>query len=275
MTTRPGQEESGVAFESFRGQQERRSRRQRQASLALSIVFHGALVAAGVAHSYWHVDELAPPKLRVTFMSIPPSPPPPMPRLVDGRGEAREVAPPASPPAGGHAAPKKVAIEAKVLEPVSPLPVEDEYDDEDAKPSATVFKHSIGEADSSEDHGVDGGTKRATHGGTAGGTSVAASAVLGPQSVSPRFGTLQKESGDMPPFPSSLMHDKLVYVVDTRICVSTTGAVYRLTIRKRSGTILDANVVDTVKKWRYRPLTVNKVPVPFCYPVRFEFRSES
>jgi TonB family protein len=169
-----------------------------------------------------------------------------------------------------------VALETSVVANEDLREQEDEYDDEDpAPPSPTAYRNSIGEADLGEGDGVRGGVKGGTSGGTAGATLGAASAAPGPQSVSPQVGTLQKESGDMPPFPSYLMHDKLVYVVQTKICVSTTGAVSRLTIKKRSGTILDANVVETVKKWRYRPLTVNNAPVPFCYPVRFEFRSES
>jgi TonB family protein len=272
----------GVAFESFRSREQRPSRRQRQLSFALSVVFHGALIAAGVAFSFWHVEELSPPKLRVTFMSMPPPPPPPppppLPQLAAGSEDIKRVAPPAPPPAGGHAGAKKAAIETPLPAREEPRKDEDEYDDEDpVRPSviATTYKDSIGEADSGEGPGVRGGAKDGTSGGAPGGKVGGAPAAPGPQSLSPQVGTLQKESGDMPPFPSSLMHDKLVYRVETKICVSTNGAVYRLTIRKRSGTILDANVVDTVKKWRYRPLTVNNEPVPFCYPVTFEFRSES
>ena len=78
----------------------------------------------------------------------------------------------------------------------------------------------------------------------------------------------------MPPFSASLMHGKVVYVVDTKICVSPTGDVAALKITKRSHTVLDDSVINTVKTWRYRPMTVNDTPVAFCYPVRFEFRSE-
>jgi hypothetical protein len=51
-----------VAFEGFRAQSGKRPRRNRL-TLALSIVFHGALLAAGVAYSFWHVDELTPPSV--------------------------------------------------------------------------------------------------------------------------------------------------------------------------------------------------------------------
>ena len=67
--------------------------RQRRVAFTLVAVFHGVLIAAGVVYSYWHVEELTPPTLRVTFMSAPPPPPPPPP-----------------PPAGGGARAKKVAV---------------------------------------------------------------------------------------------------------------------------------------------------------------------
>lgn len=284
-----------MAFESFRTREERGARRRRHSAFALVIVFHCALIAAGVAYSYWHVEELAPPRLRVTFTSMAPLPPP-TPRPARGREDAKKLAPP-PPAAGGHAGGKKAAIETKAYEAVSPPPAEtlqplekpmlaknefrkheDEYDEEDdAKPSASaaVHKDSIDDADFGADHGVKGGVKGGTVRGAVGGTIGGVATSLGPRSVSPQVGALLKESGNMPPFSESLMHNKVVYVVDTKICVSTTGAVYGLTIRKRSGTVLDASVVDTIKTWRYRPMTVNNTPVPFCYPVRFEFRSES
>ena len=271
-----------MAFESFRRQEERLPRRQRQVSFALVAIFHGAFIAAGVAYSYWHVEELAPPGLRVAFMSMAPSLPP-TPQPVGGRAGAKKLAPP--PPAGGHAVGRKVAIKTKVSEPVrppeEPTPVEkafskheDEYDEADnATPStdADVREHSIDGEDLGEDHGVKGGVKGGTVGGKIGGVA----APEGPRSVSPLVGSLQKESGNMPPFPSSLMRGKIVYVVETKICVSTIGAVDSVTITRRSDTVLDASVVSTLKAWRYRPMTLNNAAVAFCYPVRFEFRSQS
>ena len=94
-----------------------------------------------------------------------------------------------------------------------------------------------------------------------------------PQSMSTRFGTAQKESGKIPPFPKSLVHGNMVYVVDAKICVSTTGDVDTVTLTKPSDTALDASVLNTVKTWRHRPLMMNNTPLAFCYPARFEFRS--
>ena len=94
-----------------------------------------------------------------------------------------------------------------------------------------------------------------------------------PQSMSRLFGTLQKESGNDPPFPESLRHGNMVYAVETKICVSPTGDVDTVSLTKPSDTLLDASVLNTVKTWRYRPMTINDMPVAFCYPARFEFQS--
>jgi TonB family protein len=112
-------------------------------------------------------------------------------------------------------------------------------------------------------------------GGTVGGAVGVVAAPQGPRLVSPQVGALLKKSGNMPPFSASLMHGNTVYVVETKLCVSATGGVASVTLTKASNTVLDAAVVDTVKTWLYRPMTVNNTPVDFCYPVRFEFRSES
>ena len=260
-------------------------------SFALVAIFHGALIVAGVAYSYWHVEELAPPGLRVTLMSMAPSLPP-TPEPAGGRAGAKKLAPP--PPAGGHAVGRKVGIETKVSEPVTPPPAaivpppekpmpvktafsehEDEYDNAKQSAGGEVRKDSIDGEDFGEDHGVKGGVKGGIVGGAIGGKIGGVAAPEGQRLVSSQVGSLQKESGNMPPFSSSLMYDKMVYVVETRICISTSGTVDSVTITRRSDTELDAGVSNTLKAWRYRPMTLNNTPVAFCYPVRFEFRSES
>ena len=155
-------------------------------------------------------------------------------------------------------------------------PNKDEPDD--AKPIASVapFKEATDGGGLGGGQGLkEGGGKGTSLQGASAGTTGRAGAPEGPQSVSTLVGALQKQSGNMPPFESSLLHDKIVYVVETQICVSKTGAVDSVTITRKSDTMLDDSVLNTLRTWRYRPMTVNKAPVPFCYPVRFEFRSES
>ena len=43
---------------------------------------------------------------------------------------------------------------------------------------------------------------------------------------------------------------------------------------KGADPLLDEAVLTKVKCWRFRPLLANDVPVPFCYPATFEFKSQ-
>src|SRR5262249_7180884 len=88
-----------MAFEAFRAQAEAPRRGGRKTLwYALSIASHGVLIPAGVAYSFWHIEELSPPLLKVTFMSAAPPPPPAAP-----------------PPAGGGAAAKKKIVKPKPI----------------------------------------------------------------------------------------------------------------------------------------------------------------
>jgi protein TonB len=264
-----------VAFESFRAQDRGAPTRQRRVAFLLVAVFHGVLIAAGIVYSYWHVEELTPPTLRVTFMSAAPPPPPPPP-----------------PPAGGGSRAKKVAIKTKTPEPVPEKPPEivqppekvkpikkefrkhvDEYvEEENSKPGVGKGKGSIEDGDEDgEEGGVIGGQKGGVIGGSIGGLGTTPAA---PRMMPPQFGGLQKLSGDDPDFPPSLNHGDMSYVVEATICVSVTGSVETIRITKGSDPLLNDSVTRRVtKEWRYRPMRSGGIVAPFCYPARFEFNS--
>jgi protein TonB len=267
-----------VAFESFRAQDRGRARRQRRVAFALVAVFHGVLIAAGVVYSYWHVDELTPPTLRVTFMSAAPPPPPPPP-----------------PPAGGGSRPKKAAPKTKAPEIVPEKPPEivqppekvkpikfqrRKYTDEDvveddAKPAAGVGKGK-GSIDDGDDDGEEGGVKGGQKGGVIGGSIGGIGATPAPpRLMPPQFGALQKISGADPDFPVSLNRGGASYIVEARICVTATGSVDTITITKRSDSLLNDSVTNKVKTWRFRPMRSNGIAAPFCYQARFEFNSHT
>ena len=242
-------------------------------------ILHGALIAVGVVYSYWHVDELTPPTLRVTFISASPPPPPP----------------PPPPPAGGGAK-KKVAIKTKpvevaivqpkpteIVQPrVTPKPVKQktfrQHEDEEEEDEPAGVKGGVkggqegGVIGGDVTNGVIGGVKGGTPGGVIGGTG-AATAPVAPKFLPPMMGAAQKLSGDDPPFPPSLNHGGIEYVVQAKICVNRDGVVDGVTLMKRADTLLDDGVAKTVKTWRFRPLSSNGAPVPFCYFGRFEFKS--
>ena len=253
-----------MAFEAFRAQSETPAGSARRSLWYFaSIAFHGALIVVGIAYSFWHVEELSPPLLKVTFLSAAPPPPP---------------APP--PPAGGGSAVKKKTIKPKVVvqktEIVQPKEIPKEAPQEEPKPKA-------------EDHGEKDGVKGGTIGGTAGGTlggtmggtiggtpgGVVGAAAAAPKFLPPNMAKQQLLSGPDPDFPPSLNHGGNVYRVLVKICVSTAGGVEKVTLMKGADSLLDESVLSKVKTWRFRPLLANNVPVPFCYPATFEFKSHS
>jgi protein TonB len=263
-----------VAFEAFRARESSRSRRQRRAAFVLVAVFHGVLIAAGVVYSYWHVEELTPPTLRVTFMSAPPPPPPPPP-----------------PPGGGGARPKKIAVKPKT-EPIPEKPpdivqppekvkpkkferrkYEDEYEEKADAKTAVAGKGTIGDGDDDgEEGGVKGGQKGGVIGGTIGGTGTTPTVA---KIVAPAVGMTHRMNCAQPDFPASVRRAGLTYSVLAKICVSATGVVDTVTIlRHATNSVLDDSVVKSERACRYRPFMFGNMPAPFCYVQPFEFRGE-
>ena len=93
---RAGREELTMAFEAFRAQAAPARAGRKRLWYAISIGFHGALIAAGVVYSFWHIEELSPPLLKVTFLSAAPPPPPAAPPPAGG-GTTPRRSPPSKP----------------------------------------------------------------------------------------------------------------------------------------------------------------------------------
>jgi protein TonB len=259
-----------VAFDAFRGQSQTQPRAGRRLTTALSIAFHGALLAAGVAYSFWHIDELTPPSVKVTFLTGAPPPPPP------------------PPPAGGGGARRRIAGKPKPTLQPRPSDLVQPHETPRQAPQESPRPDSEGPG---EKAGVKGGVIGGTVGGTIGGTvggavggkvggvvggsiGGAGTAPVAAKFLPPNLGALQKESGDLPPLPPSLNRAGASYVVMAKICVARTGNVDSVTLVKRADPLLDDGVVRTVKSWRFRPLLANDTAVPFCYFGRFEFKGQ-
>jgi protein TonB len=260
-----------MAFEAFLERDDVRPRRRRRVTYTVSLIVHAALLGVGIAYSFWRVDEISPPTVRVTFMSSAPPP----------------AAPPPPAAGGGSAAPRK-----KILPKVKPtlatlvqprlIPPKRETDEPKTEPP------DDDDPDQAFAGGTRGGTKGGTIGGTIGGTlggtpggtiGGGAGGTPGPRStpprmVAPNMGAKQKASGDDPEFPAILRRAGTLYVVLAKVCVSRTGTVDGVSILKGAHPMLDAKVIAAVKAWRYRPLLADSNAVPFCYPLRFEFNSD-
>ncbi|HET6148580.1 MAG TPA: energy transducer TonB [Polyangia bacterium] len=258
-----------MAFEAFLQRDDARPRRRRRLTFTVSVIVHAALLAGGVAYSFWRVEEISPPTVRVTFLSSAPPPP----------------APPPPPPAGGgDAAPRKknpttprttltTLVQPKIVPPKKEEPRDQPPDDDD--PDQAIAGGTKGGTKGGviggELGGVIGGTVGGTVGGVVGGQAGPKAAA--PKMLAPQMGALQKQSGDDPDFPAVLRRSGMVYVVLTKICVSRLGTVDSVSILKGTDPTLDNNVVSAVRGWRYRPLLADSNAVPFCYFGRFEFKA--
>jgi periplasmic protein TonB len=264
-----------VAFEAYLEQTVARPRRGGRIIYTLSIAAHATAILGAVAYSFWHVEELQPPTVTVTFVSaaaLPPPPPPPPP-LGGGAGAIRNKT--VSHP--------KIEIPTKVPELVQPKvdpPHEVPQESPKETPKVEVKAENAGNAAGAGDAdgikgGVAGGVKAGVVGGVVGGTGKAlVAAPTAPKFLPPQIGRQQKLSGADPEFSTILARAGANYLVMAKICVATSGAVESVTLLKRAHPTLDANVLTTVKTWRFRPLMANGNPVPFCYFANFEFKSE-
>jgi len=252
-----------MAFEAFRAQSEAPARAGRKRLwYALSIGVHGALIAVGIAYSFWHIDELSPPLLKVTFLSAAPPPPP---------------APP--PPAGGGAGKPKPRVKPKVVVQPKPEIVQPKDVPKKVEPEP---KEEPKPEDHGEKEGVKGGTIGGTPGGTIGGTpggtigGTPGGTVGAPPAAAkflpPNMAKQQLIDGPNPELPAALNRGDYLYRVLVKICVSTAGTVDRVTLMKGADALLDDAVMSKVKTWKFRALLANNVPVPFCYPATFEFK---
>jgi len=262
-----------VAWSNPRNSRERSERSWRRATVALSIGAHVAAALFAVAYSFWHVEELQPPRVTVTFVSaasLPPPPPPPPPPLAGGGG---------APKRRNIARPKTETVpELKttpvVEPPVKTAPVEPVHVAPPPDPHPTTAEGS-GTGPGSE-AGVKGGVAGGVKGGVAGGVvgGVVGAAVPSPKFLPPQMGAQRKLSGADPDFPAVLRRSGAMYLVMAKICVGVAGGVDSVTLQKRAEPTLDGNVIAAVKGWRFQPMTANGTPVPFCYFGRFEFKSD-
>ena len=265
--------------QSFANASAPRGRSTRRITYVVSVAIHIAAALGAVAYSFWHVEEVTPSTVTVTFISAAALPPPPPPPLPLGGG------------ASASAAKKHVSVRPKVVPtPDTKVPdvVQPKAPDEKPKPvevkpetkvetkGAPDAPAGVGTPDGVKGGvagGVKGGVVGGVVGGTPGGTGVVPAAVAA-KFLPPQMGAQQKLSGQDPDFPPMLRTAGAKFQVKAKVCVSTAGTVDTVLIMKHAHPSLDSNVVGAVKAWRFRPLLANGTPVPFCYFANFDFSSD-
>jgi len=247
-----------VAFEAIlasalaetRGGAQRRPVRWRRAMLTASLLAHLVALGIALAYSFWQVDELPMPAVSVTLAgSAPPPPPPPPPARRQSNSKPRTR--PTQPRPQTLVQPHQTPTET----PRSPEPEEEE---------------------GAEKGGVEGGVKGGVEGGVVGGV-VGAPLVkdAGPRLLAPQVarGLLLIDPNDeryRVSLPPALERAGATLSAIVRVCVSAQGAVTEVRLVRGAGPAVDAQIPTVLGRWRYRPLTIDGKPTPFCYPLKYE-----
>jgi protein TonB len=223
---------------------------RRRVLMATSIGLHVTAAVGLILYSVFHVEELAPPEIALTFFTAAPPPPPPPP-----------------PPAGGSTkkVEPKVTKVIKVPTTVTPLPKED--------PTPAAKEEPAGEP-GGVPGGVVGGVAGGVVGGVVGGVPTAAPPPPPPAPVAPKMVPSfvfdqQRIASPNPHLPSDFIsrHPKQTINTTYRICVNTAGQVTEVTpVRGMNG--VDETVESTVRtSWRWKPQ-----PLPVCTIRNFQFQ---
>src|SRR5215471_1235726 len=239
-----------MPFEAFLTQGKAKPRKARWLTGSVSLCLHGGLLAAAVAYSFWHVDELSPPTVTVTFLAATPPPPPPPP--------PKRRSPDKPKPTHEIVQPKPTALVQPKEEPK-----------EEPK-------------DDSADDGEEGGVAGGVAGGVVGGVSVPpAPPPPKPESTAPRM--LAGNVGGMQILTDPMKDPRYRVVLPPafnragirlwaliKICVSKEGDVTDVKLVKGMDPSVDPLLREKAMSWKYRPYTIDGRSVPFCYSLRYD-----
>jgi protein TonB len=214
---------------------------KRRALIMLSLGLHAGVGLALLVISIFHVEELAPPTVTVTFFSAPPPPPPP---------------PPAARKAVEHKpkVPKVVRAPTEIPQLVQPpRPEEPEPEEE-------------------PDQGVEGGVEGGVPGGVVGG-------VLGgvPQPPKPRPQLddsqvkLTKISGPDPTYTDKALEQEIEGQMQVKCVVTEQGAVHGCRVVK-SLPFMDRAAIDALERRKYQPYLLNGKPTEIDYTFKITLR---
>ncbi len=246
-----------MAFEAYLTQDKAKPSAKRRLIVGVSLAVHGLLLAGGVVYSFWHVDEVSPPTVTVTFLAnAPPPPPPPAAAKKKRSDSATRVVRQITQPKPGEIVQPKEKQEKVVV------------DDDDGV-----------------EGGVEGGVAGGVVGGVVGGTGTApppppapVAPPAPPKFVSPAIGSQQLLINPrVPPYrvvlPPAFAQTGMRLWAMLQICVAPTGNVSSVSLIKGMDPKVDPLLQSKVRTWRYKPMTVDGAPVPFCYRLRYEHQT--
>jgi protein TonB len=234
-----------MAFDAFmtQGLVKARTRKLLMTALVVALVFHVGILSAFGVQSLLHVDELSPPNVQVTFLSGTPPPPPP---------------PPPPKKKKSNPTPKPTQI---------------------VQPKAnSIVQPKEKEEPEEEDEGEEGGVEGGVAGGVVGAVPVAQETA---KFLPPSIGKGQLIS-DMvndpryrPHLPPALNRAGMVVWGLFKLCVTAQGSVQSVQVLKSADKLVDGEWIALLKTLQHRPYSIGGRPVPYCYPLRLEVKSQN
>jgi protein TonB len=247
------------------------------ALLGIVVTGHVAFGAVLVAKSLWTISKLEPPGSGVDLAIAPPPPPPPPPPPKSKKLETQK-----------KVEPKKI----KPTETVQPTKPEE-------KPQ------EVASDDEGDPDGEEGGEVGGQAGGVAGGVPSAPApscnndglCVQGckpvdpdcppppptaPSIVPPNALEQSRISGEKNIFPDDVTKTEISrsgktrLMIPVKVCIDRLGAIAGVTIvGKGSGfSAYDEKLKREIRKWKYRPFSINGQPAPVCSIVQFVYNQK-
>jgi len=211
---------------------------KRRAVIIASLALHGIAAIVLVVWSFFHVDEIAPPAVSLTFFSAPPPPPPPPPPAKKKSSEVKKVTP----------------VEHKIVNPTQVNPIIQPKQEDKKEESSDDDDGVEGGEEGGVKGGVVGGIKGGTVGGTVGGvvggtgTQPQPKMVFGPAMAAQQLRHDPLSTPDW--FTNQHPHQMITAVY--KICLDTSGRVTSTSIVKAVGGV-DEQIMSQIRTgWTYK-----------------------
>ena len=224
----------------------RAPRRRRPLPMTFAVVLHAALLVFGVSRSLWHVDEVTPPAVMVTWRPNP------------------VVAPP--PPAGPKPAepPKAPSVAREPLD-------QSRLHQPPKKPPPEPFPPTGEIGGKGDDKGTS--PVACPPGMICNGTTIV-EAPLVVAAPPPKIAEKSCLDCPQPHLPPAFRRLGVKQEMLIRICADRHGAVTKTQVLRGISGEIDQEVAGTIARWRFSPFMVASNPVPFCYVSHFVFTTE-